>query len=48
MASSAGVVIPNTPICVDRWSFTPGARLFFLTHIHADHTQGLSYVHRVH
>eukprot|EP00041_Stephanoeca_diplocostata_P011916 m.197992 g.197992 ORF g.197992 m.197992 type:complete len:594 (-) comp18727_c0_seq1:551-2332(-) len=41
MAERSGVVLENTPIVVDRWVKTEGARLFFLTHAHTDHTQGL-------
>lgn len=39
-----GVVIPHTPIAVDFWSLrrAGSARLFFLTHMHSDHTVGLS------
>eukprot|EP00127_Corallochytrium_limacisporum_P007055 Clim_evm15s241 gene=Clim_evmTU15s241 len=37
-----GVIIPNTPIAVDFWGFRPGLKLYFLTHMHADHTGGLS------
>ncbi|EDL07587.1 DNA cross-link repair 1B, PSO2 homolog (S. cerevisiae), isoform CRA_b [Mus musculus] len=39
-----GVVIPQTPIAVDFWSLrrAGSARLFFLTHMHCDHTVGLS------
>ncbi|XP_025900006.1 5' exonuclease Apollo [Nothoprocta perdicaria] len=39
-----GTVIPGTPIAVDFWSVrrAGGARLFFLSHLHADHTVGLS------
>ncbi|NWJ08384.1 DCR1B exonuclease, partial [Crypturellus undulatus] len=35
-----GTVIPGTPIAVDFWSVrrAGGARLFFLSHMHADHT----------
>lgn len=39
---SAGCVLHGTPVVVDRWRQTAGARLFFLTHIHSDHTVGLS------
>lgn len=35
MASNKGVVIPGSPVVVDRWLRTDGARLFFLTHMHA-------------
>ncbi|XP_069731939.1 5' exonuclease Apollo [Phaenicophaeus curvirostris] len=40
----SGAAIPGTPIAVDCWSVrrAPGARLFFLSHLHADHTAGLS------
>lgn len=39
-----GVVIPQTPIAVDFWSLrrAGSARLFFLSHMHCDHTVGLS------
>ncbi|KAM8999135.1 5' exonuclease Apollo [Sarcophilus harrisii] len=39
-----GTVIPHTPIAVDLWNLrrASSARLFFLTHLHADHTEGLS------
>jgi DNA cross-link repair 1B protein len=39
-----GVLIPHTPIAVDFWSLrrAGGARLFFLSHLHSDHTVGLS------
>ncbi|XP_021489866.2 5' exonuclease Apollo [Meriones unguiculatus] len=39
-----GVVIPHTPIAVDFWSLRRAgtARLFFLSHMHSDHTVGLS------
>ncbi|KAM8795945.1 5' exonuclease Apollo [Eudromia elegans] len=39
-----GTVIPGTPIAVDFWSVrrAGGARLFFLSHLHSDHTVGLS------
>lgn len=39
-----GCVIDATPIAVDFWrpANAPGARLFFLTHLHQDHTEGLS------
>ncbi|XP_042656071.1 5' exonuclease Apollo [Tyto alba] len=40
----SGTVIAGTPIAVDFWSVrrAPGARLFFLSHLHSDHTVGLS------
>ncbi|XP_064328505.1 5' exonuclease Apollo isoform X2 [Phalacrocorax carbo] len=40
----SGTVIPGTPIAVDFWSVrrAGGARLFFLSHMHSDHTVGLS------
>ncbi|XP_075631704.1 5' exonuclease Apollo [Balearica regulorum gibbericeps] len=40
----SGTVIPGTPIAVDFWSVrrAGGARLFFLSHLHSDHTVGLS------
>ncbi|XP_051508437.1 5' exonuclease Apollo isoform X1 [Myxocyprinus asiaticus] len=39
-----GKVIPNTPIAVDCWQLRKchHVRLFFLSHMHADHTSGLS------
>nr|XP_045620233.1 5' exonuclease Apollo-like [Procambarus clarkii]XP_045620234.1 5' exonuclease Apollo-like [Procambarus clarkii] len=39
-----GCVINGTPIAIDFWKPTkaPQARLFFLTHLHTDHTQGLT------
>ncbi|XP_072306177.1 5' exonuclease Apollo [Eucyclogobius newberryi] len=39
-----GKVIPNTPLAVDFWQLRkcPGSRLFFLSHMHSDHTVGLS------
>lgn len=39
-----GVLIPHTPIAVDFWSLrrAGSARLFFLSHMHSDHTVGLS------
>ncbi|XP_051494882.1 5' exonuclease Apollo-like [Apus apus] len=39
-----GTVIPGTPIAVDCWSVrrAGGARLFFLSHLHSDHTVGLT------
>ncbi|CAH6931434.1 5' exonuclease Apollo [Phodopus roborovskii] len=39
-----GVVIPQTPIAVDFWRLRRAgtARLFFLSHMHSDHTVGLS------
>ncbi|NXL56205.1 DCR1B exonuclease, partial [Chordeiles acutipennis] len=38
-----GTVIAGTPIAVDCWSLrrAGGARLFFLSHLHSDHTAGL-------
>ncbi|XP_061869296.1 5' exonuclease Apollo isoform X1 [Colius striatus] len=40
----SGMVIPGTPIAVDFWSVrrAGAARLFFLSHMHSDHTVGLS------
>ncbi|XP_074781934.1 5' exonuclease Apollo [Athene noctua] len=40
----SGTLIPGTPIAVDFWSVrrAGGARLFFLSHMHSDHTVGLS------
>lgn len=39
-----GHVIPFTPIAVDFWKIrkSPSAKVFFLSHCHADHTEGLS------
>lgn len=39
-----GAVIPNTPIAVDFWRVRrcPHSRIFFLSHMHADHTAGLT------
>ncbi|XP_075415699.1 5' exonuclease Apollo isoform X1 [Tenrec ecaudatus] len=39
-----GVLIPHTPIAVDFWSLrrAASARLFFLSHMHSDHTAGLT------
>ncbi|KAM4700447.1 5' exonuclease Apollo isoform 2-T2 [Discoglossus pictus] len=39
-----GAVIPHTPIAVDFWQTRrcSHARLFFLSHMHSDHTMGLS------
>nr|XP_002730478.1 PREDICTED: uncharacterized protein LOC100372601 [Saccoglossus kowalevskii] len=39
-----GCLIPDTPIAVDYWRTRncPETKLFFLTHMHADHTSGLS------
>ncbi|NXH80936.1 DCR1B exonuclease, partial [Edolisoma coerulescens] len=36
----SGTVLPGTPIAVDFWSLrrAAGARLFFLSHMHSDHT----------
>ncbi|XP_048741970.2 5' exonuclease Apollo-like [Ostrea edulis] len=46
-----GKVIPRTPIAVDFWKIRecPNARLFFLTHLHGDHTVGLtsSWQHKI-
>ncbi|XP_029974502.1 5' exonuclease Apollo [Salarias fasciatus] len=41
---SCGKVIPHTPLAVDFWQVRKctGARLFFLSHMHSDHTAGLS------
>ncbi|XP_063867069.1 5' exonuclease Apollo-like isoform X1 [Scylla paramamosain] len=40
----AGCVIDATPIAVDFWKPTkaPQVRLFFLTHLHSDHIEGLT------
>ncbi|XP_078806823.1 5' exonuclease Apollo isoform X2 [Oryzias latipes] len=42
--SSNGKIIPHTPLAVDFWHVRkcPSARLFFLSHMHADHTVGLT------
>ncbi|XP_029011581.1 5' exonuclease Apollo isoform X2 [Betta splendens] len=42
--SGNGKVIPQTPLAVDFWFVRkcPGARLFFLSHMHSDHTMGLT------
>ncbi|NXF21508.1 DCR1B exonuclease, partial [Rhodinocichla rosea] len=42
--SMSGTVLAGTPIAVDFWSLrkAAGARLFFLSHMHSDHTVGLS------
>ncbi|KAM3617661.1 uncharacterized protein V6R79_009382 [Siganus canaliculatus] len=39
-----GRVIPHTPLAVDYWHVRkcPGTRLFFLSHMHSDHTVGLT------
>ncbi|XP_034001364.1 5' exonuclease Apollo [Trematomus bernacchii] len=39
-----GKVIPHTPLAVDFWQVRkcPGTRLFFLSHMHSDHTVGLT------
>ncbi|KAK7878528.1 hypothetical protein WMY93_030364 [Mugilogobius chulae] len=39
-----GKVIPHTPLAVDFWQIRkcPESRLFFLSHMHSDHTVGLS------
>lgn len=44
LATMNGVQIPHTPIAVDFWSLrrAASARLFFLSHMHSDHTVGLS------
>ncbi len=41
MGGENGAVIPGTPIAVDTWSVrkNPQAKIFFLTHMHADHTK---------
>ncbi|NXF71461.1 DCR1B exonuclease, partial [Sclerurus mexicanus] len=40
----SGAALAGTPIAVDCWSLrrAPAARLFFLSHMHSDHTVGLS------
>ncbi|XP_018521637.1 5' exonuclease Apollo isoform X1 [Lates calcarifer] len=42
--SGNGRVIPDTPLAVDFWLVRkcPGTRLFFLSHMHSDHTVGLT------
>lgn len=42
--SGNGKVIPHTPLAVDFWHIRrcPGTRLFFLSHMHSDHTVGLT------
>ncbi|NXA01802.1 DCR1B exonuclease, partial [Nesospiza acunhae] len=42
--SMSGTVLAGTPIAVDFWSLrkAAGVRLFFLSHMHSDHTVGLS------
>ncbi|XP_041654366.1 5' exonuclease Apollo [Cheilinus undulatus] len=39
-----GKVIPHTPLAVDFWQVRKcrGTRLFFLSHMHSDHTSGLT------
>ncbi|XP_040279844.1 5' exonuclease Apollo isoform X1 [Bufo bufo] len=39
-----GTLLPNTPIAVDFWQIRKCShvRLFFLSHMHSDHTMGLS------
>ena len=39
-----GAAIPGTPIAVDFWRLRqcPHSRIFFLSHMHADHTAGLT------
>lgn len=39
-----GKVIPNTPLAVDFWHVRkcPDTRMFFLSHMHSDHTVGLT------
>lgn len=39
-----GHVIPSTPIAIDMWNTKshPQARIFFLSHFHADHIVGLN------
>nr|XP_061802851.1 5' exonuclease Apollo-like [Nerophis lumbriciformis] len=41
---SNGKIIANTPLAVDFWHVRrcPESRLFFLTHMHSDHTVGLT------
>jgi len=42
VTGEAGTVLPNTPIAVDYFRDTKGIKLFFLTHFHSDHYQGLT------
>eukprot|EP00051_Salpingoeca_urceolata_P006781 m.89781 g.89781 ORF g.89781 m.89781 type:complete len:496 (+) comp14984_c0_seq4:73-1560(+) len=37
-----GCVLPSSPVAVDIFTSHPGVRLYFLTHLHADHTVGLT------
>ena len=39
-----GRIIPDTPIVVDLWKrmSNPSSKYYFLSHMHSDHTQGLS------
>src|SRR5689334_17318236 len=34
--------IPQTPIIVDEFKFIPGCYIYLLTHLHSDHTSGLT------
>jgi DNA cross-link repair 1B protein len=34
--------IPETPICIDGFKHTPDVQFYLLSHLHADHTSGLS------
>ncbi|KAL9651085.1 hypothetical protein ABK040_002802 [Willaertia magna] len=36
------VRVPNTPIIVDEFKFIPGCFIYLLTHLHTDHTGGLT------
>ena len=42
--ASNGTIIPHTPIAVDFWNIRKAAtaKIFFLSHMHADHTAGLT------
>ncbi|XP_047737970.1 5' exonuclease Apollo isoform X2 [Hyalella azteca] len=42
--SGNGMVIPGTPIAIDFWNviLKPQAKVFFLTHCHSDHLEGLT------
>ncbi|XP_063930265.1 5' exonuclease Apollo-like isoform X3 [Zophobas morio] len=36
-----GFVIPSTPISLDHWKYSPGVNIYFLSHLHSDHSEGL-------
>src|SRR5690242_6268182 len=38
----SGWRIPNTPIAIDTFRFFPGVYIYILTHMHTDHTEGLT------